>query len=31
MPGFKPGIRVFFCDNFESKTWMAGASPAMTV
>jgi len=26
MPGFMPGIHVFFC----SPTWMAGTSPAMT-
>jgi hypothetical protein len=27
MPGFRPGIHVF---SAESKTWMAGSSPAMT-
>jgi hypothetical protein len=27
MPGFTPGIHVFF----EAKMWMAGTSPAMTV
>jgi hypothetical protein len=26
MPGFMPGIHVFF----PAKTWMAGTSPAMT-
>jgi len=30
MPGFMPGIHVFFRAKPESKTWMAGTSPAMT-
>ena len=29
MPGLVPGIHVFLMD-FETKTWMAGTSPAMT-
>jgi len=29
MPGLDPGIHVFL-DVIESKTWMAGTSPAMT-
>jgi hypothetical protein len=29
MPGLVPGIHVFFAAS-ESKTWMAGTSPAMT-
>jgi hypothetical protein len=29
MPGFMPGIHVF-APFSESKTWMAGTSPAMT-
>jgi hypothetical protein len=31
MPGFMPGIHVFFCGRFKSKSGMAGPSPAMTV
>src|SRR5882757_4418954 len=30
MPGFMPGIHVFFRWEPSSKTWMAGSSPAMT-
>jgi hypothetical protein len=30
MPGFMPGIHVFFIFN-RKKTWMAGTSPAMTM
>ena len=30
MPGLVPGIHVFL-DLSQSKTWMAGTSPAMTV
>jgi hypothetical protein len=30
MPGFMPGIHVF-AEIQQSKTWMAGTSPAMTV
>jgi hypothetical protein len=30
MPGFMPGIHVFFRATQERKTWMAGTSPAMT-
>jgi hypothetical protein len=28
MPGLVPGIHVLLC---ESKTWMAGTSPGMTI
>jgi hypothetical protein len=31
MPGFMPGIHVFFPDRMTITTWMAGTSPAMTV
>jgi hypothetical protein len=30
MPGFMPGIHVFFRAGLKSQTWMAGTSPAMT-
>jgi hypothetical protein len=30
MPGFMPGIHVFFSIAHEVKSWMAGISPAMT-
>jgi hypothetical protein len=31
MPGLVPGIHVFSSSQHQSKTWMAGTSPAMTV
>jgi hypothetical protein len=30
MPGLVPGIHVFLAALSQSKTWMAGTSPAMT-
>jgi hypothetical protein len=30
MPGLVPGIHVFLAAGLQSKTWMAGTSPAMT-
>jgi len=31
MPGFMPGIHVFFPSPWKAGTWMAGTSPAMTI